>query len=327
MATTSAPGVGLLGCGAHLPDEVLDNETVAAAAGVEPGWIERKTGVLARRRAAQEDASSDLAARAAREALRDSGVPADRLSLVVVATSTPDSPQPPTASLVQHLIGATGAAAFDVNAVCSGFVFALETARAMLRPGGYALVVGVDIYTRIVDPSDRRTAALFGDGAGAVVLGPVEPGRGVLATGLTSRGDLHGMIGVPAGGSRIPPSKDSLLAGEHWFTMDGRGVREFVAAELPAAVAGFLAEHGVPGEAVDHFVPHQANLRMLDEVFPTLGLPNARSHHTVAEYGNTGAASVPITLAAARDSFRPGETVLLAAFGGGMAIGLSLLRW
>lgn len=318
---------GILGCGAYLPERVVGNAEAAASAGVTAEWIESRTGILARRYAHPDQAASDLAEGAARDALRDAGLSADQLSLIVVATSTPDFPQPPTACLLQHAIDAPHAAAFDLNAVCSGFVYALETACRMVPPGGFALVVGVDIYSRIIDPTDRRTVSLFGDGAGAVVVGPVPEGRGILATELASHGEHHDLIKVPAGGSRMPPSKETLQDGLHYFTMNGYGVRTFVKDRLPGAVRRFVTRAGVASTAIRHFVPHQANGRMLDELLPELDLPHAAVHRTLDRYGNTGAASIPITLAAARDHLTPGDLVLFAGFGGGMSEGLMLLRW
>ncbi|MEV1085816.1 ketoacyl-ACP synthase III [Streptomyces sp. NPDC050211] len=318
---------GILGCGGYVPDRVVDNTQAAAAAGVTPQWIESRTGILARRYAHPDQAASDLAEHAAHAALRDAGLAADRLGLVVVATSTPDFPQPPTACLLQHRIGARHAAAFDLNAVCSGFVYALEAARRMLPPGGHALVVGVDIYSRIIDPTDRRTVSLFGDGAGAVVVGPLPGNRGVLATELASHGEHQDLIKVEAGGSRMPASKETLQDGLHYFTMDGHGVKTFVKDHLPGAVHRFLAHAGVAATEIRHFVPHQANGRMIDALLPELDLPHAAVHRTLDRYGNTGAASVPLTLAAARDLIHPGDLVLLAGFGGGMTTGLTLLRW
>ncbi|MFI6099309.1 3-oxoacyl-ACP synthase III family protein [Lentzea sp. NPDC051213] len=318
--------VGIIGCGSYLPPRVVSNEEVAAAAGVPPGWIEERTGILSRRFADEDQAASDLAAHACAEALEDAGITAADVSVIVLATSTPDSPQPPTACVLQHRIGAHGAAAFDVNAVCSGFVFALDVARRMVADGGFALVVGVDVYSRIIDPADRRTAVLFGDGAGAVVLGPSATGA-IHGVRLASFGSHRELIGVPAGGSRIPPSKESLLAGEHYFQMNGRAVREFVKQEVPGAVHDFIGHLPVRADAVRHFIPHQANRIMLGELATEIGLPNARMHETVREFGNTGAASIPVTLAAARGEIARGDDVLLTAFGGGMALGLALVRW
>lgn len=324
---TSAPTIGILGCGSYLPDQVVTNDVVAVESGVEAPWIERKTGIVTRRRAAPEQAASDLAELAAAEALRNAGLSSQDLSLIVVATSTPDSPQPPTACVLQEKLGACDAAAFDVNAVCSGFVFALETARRMVAVGSHALVVGVDIYSRILDLTDYRTAVLFGDGAGAVVIGPSPDGRGIIDTQLASFGAHTDLIKVPGGGSKIPLTNETITAGEHYFAMDGRGVRDFVTREVPPAVSNFLATAQVEPGAIAHFIPHQANGRMLQDLIPQLGLTAARTHYTVERYGNTGAASVPVTIADARTEIKNGDLVLLAAFGGGMAIGLTLLRW
>ncbi|MEV6825041.1 ketoacyl-ACP synthase III [Amycolatopsis sp. NPDC051102] len=323
--------IGIIGTGSYLPDRVVTNAEIAPAAGVDAAWIERKTGIRERRHAAPGQATSNLAAIAADRALLAAGLSPDDVDHVVVATSTPDHPQPATASLVQHLIGARSAGAVDVNAVCSGFVYALAMAEGLLhaRGGGHALVVGADIYSRILDARDRRTAVLFGDGAGAVVLGAVPAGGGVIGSQLRGHGDEHELIGVRAGGSRLPASVRSVLDGEHFFRMNGRGVREFVNAHVPGAIAGALRESGVPATAVDHFVPHQANGVMLRELAGALDLPNARLHLTVGEFANTGAASVPVTLDAAHRSgaLRPGDVVLLAGFGGGMNLGVSLCRW
>ncbi|MDT0306696.1 ketoacyl-ACP synthase III [Streptomyces sp. DSM 44917] len=324
--------IGILGTGSFLPSVVVSNEEIAEGAGVTAEWITRKTGIRERRRAEGHQATSDLAAVAAQRALDQAGIRAEEVAYIVLSTSTPDRPQPPTASFVQHLIGAVNAAAFDVNAVCSGFVYALSVAERMLRPepeGRYALVIGADIYSRILDYSDRKTAVLFGDGAGAAVLGRTPASQGLLSTSLVSRGDQHGLIGVPAGGSRMPASAQTVASGSHYFRMDGRGVRAFVQENLPAAVHALLDSAGVRPEEVRHFVPHQANGVMLAEVWPELGLPNAEFHLTVERYANTGSASVPITLDHVHrgGSLAEGDMVLMVGFGGGMAIGSSLIRW
>ncbi|MFI1019058.1 3-oxoacyl-ACP synthase III family protein [Streptomyces sp. NPDC020965] len=321
--------VGILGTGAHVPDRAVSNDEAGAAAGVDDDWIIRKTGIRERRWATPEQATSDLAAAAGRAALRSAGITADELTVIVVATSTPDRPQPPTAAYTQHLLGAVGAAAFDINAVCSGEVFALAAAEGILtRRGGYALVIGADVYSRILNPADRRTVVLFGDGAGAMVLGP---GRGARIRNIATHtfGELSGLIEVPAGGSRLPTDRAALDAGLQYFTMDGRAVRGFVEDRLPLLTKQFLHESGVSPDAVRHFVPHQANGVMLDAVFAELALPRATMHLTLTRYGNTGAASIPITLAeAARTgAFRPGDLILLAGFGGGMAAGFALVEW
>ncbi|MFI6350277.1 3-oxoacyl-ACP synthase III family protein [Streptomyces sp. NPDC050560] len=321
--------VGVLGTGAYVPDRVVSNDEAGAAAGVDDAWVVRKTAIRERRWAAPGQAASDLAASAGRAALRAAGVAAGELSVIVVATSTPDRPQPPTAAYVQHLLGAVNAAAFDINAVCSGEVFALAVAEGILTGrGGCALVIGADVYSRILNPADRRTVVLFGDGAGAMVLAP---GRGARIRNVAAHtfGELADLIEVPAGGSRLPADRAALEAGLQYFTMDGRAVRAFVEDRLPLLTKQFLHESGVSPDAVTHFVPHQANGVMLDAVFTELGLPGATMHLTLERYGNTGAASIPITLAeAARaGTFGPGDLILLAGFGGGMAAGFALVEW
>ncbi len=323
--------IGVLGTGSYVPERIVPNAEIAAPAGVDAAWIERRTGIRLRRRAAADQATSDLAARAAQRALAAAGLDASDISLVVVATSTPDQPQPATASFVQDRIGAVQAAAVDVNAVCSGFVYALTLARGHLvaeGSGGAALVIGADVYSRILDPEDRRTAVLFGDGAGAVVLGPVARGRGLYAARLRGFGGYHDLIRVEAGGSRLPASERTVREGRHHFRMEGRAVREFVADVVPKLVNELLVEHAVPAESIRHFIPHQANGVMLGELSGLLSLPSATTHVNVDRLGNTGAASIPVALDEAWREQRigPGETVLLAAFGGGMNSALALLQ-
>jgi 3-oxoacyl-[acyl-carrier-protein] synthase-3 len=256
---------------------------------------------------------------------------ADRIDYLIVSTSTGDSPQPPTSSLVQHAIGATRAACFDINVVCAGFVFALQLARSLVvaNPGAVVLVVAADVYSRILDFDDRRTAVLFGDGAGAAVIGAVAEPYGLLDVELVTRGDAHKLIYVEAGGSRRPASHETVADGGHWFRMDGRGVRDFVLDGVPPVLADLLKRAGVTTEDVQHFVPHQANGMMIREVVAAAGLQDAQTHLVLDRYGNTGSASIPIALdeAARSGALADGDLVLLAGFGGGMAVGAALLRW
>lgn len=322
--------VRILGTGAYVPDRIVLNDEVGAAAGVDDAWITRKTGIRQRRYAAPGQATSDLAAEAARAALEAAGITADQLSVIVVATSTPDRPQPPTAAYVQQHLGAAAAAAFDVNAVCSGSVFALSAAEGVLaRRGGHALVIGADIYSRILDPTDRKTVILFGDGAGALVLGPAQSGPRIRHSTLHTFGEMSHLIEVPAGGSRRPLDPAGLDEGQQYFAMIGREVRRFVNDHLPQLAKQFLHEAGVIPDDIRHFVPHQANGILLQEVFDKMALPHATMHQTLADHANTGAASIPLTLdaAARQGAFNPGELILIAGFGGGMAAGLALVEW
>lgn len=331
MTSPTDPGVGILGTGSYLPRRVVSNDEVGRPAGVDAAWIEAKTGIRARRWAAPDEATSDLAVHAAEAALDAAGIAAADLRYLVVATSTPDQPQPATACIVQNAIGARHAAAFDLNAVCSGWLFGLATVSKMIdgpTGGGYGLVIGADVYSRILDPTDRRTVVLFGDGAGAAVLGPVPAGQGVLDVRLCSDGARRALIEVPAGGSRRPASADSLADGGHFFRMIGREVREYVADNVPPMLTELMAATGLPATAVDHFVPHQANGLMLADLAGRIGLAE-QVRTSVREYGNTGAASVPITLDAAvrGGQVHPGQNVLLTAFGGGMSMAAAMVRW
>lgn len=329
--TTGSPmDIRVLGTGAYVPERIVSNDEVGAPAGVDDAWITRKTAIRQRRWAAAEQATSDLATAAGRAALKSAGIHPEQLTVITVATSTPDQPQPPTAAYVQGQLGALDAAAFDVNAVCSGTIFALSSVTGTLvHEGGYALVIGADIYSRILNPADRKTVILFGDGAGAMVLGPTGEGPVLQHTALHTFGDLTGTIGVPAGGSRAPLNQAGIHAGLQYFTMDGREVRRFVMGQLPLLAKRFLHKAGIEAADISHFVPHQANGVMLDAVFEELHLPRAAMHQTVHTYGNTGAASVPITLdvASRAGAFQPGELVLLAGFGGGMSASFALIQW
>jgi len=324
--------VGILGTGSYLPERVVTNvDLLALVPDADPEWVSRKTLIEARRFAAPGEAASDLAAHAAQAALRRVGVTAAEIDYIIVSTSTGDSPQPPTSNLVQHTIGATGAACFDVNAVCAGFVFALGVANGLIQaqPGALVLVIASDVYSRILDFGDRRTAVLFGDGAGAAVVGRVPDGYGILDLELVSRGDANDLIHVKAGGSRLPASARTVADGDHFFRMNGRGVRDFVATGVPPALDALLRRNEFQAGDVDHFVPHQANGIMLQELVDSAGLSNAHTHLTLPWYGNVGSASLPVTLDDANHngSLRDGELVLMAGFGGGMSMGACLLRW
>jgi 3-oxoacyl-(acyl-carrier-protein) synthase III len=325
-------GVGILGTGSYLPAEVVtNNDLVRRVPDADPEWVSRKTMIEARRFAAPDEAASDLAAHAARQALADAGLDASDIDFLIVSTSTGDSPQPPTSTLVQHAIGATRAACFDINVVCSGFVYGMTLANSLVtvNPAAKVLVIASDVYSRILDFGDRRTAVLFGDGAGAAVLGAVPAGYGIQELEMVSRGDASDLIHVDAGGSRLPASAETVANGDHYFRMNGRGVREFVASEVPPVLEAMIKRAGFAVDDINHFVPHQANGVMLAELVELSGLQSARTHLTLDRYGNVGSASVPVTLdeAARSGALADGDLVLLAGFGGGMSVGACLLRW
>lgn len=324
--------IGVLGTGSYVPERVVTNEEIAARVpDVTPEWIMRKTAISTRRYAAADEATSDLAAEAARRALDDADLPPERVDYLVVSTSTGDFPQPPTACVVQNLLGCRGAACFDINVVCAGFVYGVEVARHLVaaRPGAHALVVGADVYSRILNYDDRSTAVLLGDGAGAVVIGEVPADRGFLKVHLSSHGDAQDLIKVPAGGSRTPTTAETVAASGHLFTMQGRGVRDFVLDNVPPVLDKLLTDAGHSLADVSCFVPHQANGVLLERLVERCGLTDAHTHRVVGEYGNLGSASVPVALDDAVRSglVRDGDLVLLAAFGGGMSVGAAVLRW
>lgn len=330
-AGTKEQSIGILGTGSYLPENSVSNDELAARVGVTKEWIERKTKILSRRYASPNEATSDLAVRAAHEALIQADMDAECLDYIIVATSTPDSPQPPTSALVQRALGANGAGCFDINAVCSGFIYGMAVANGLLalKPDAHALIIGADIYSRILNFKDRSTSVLLGDGAGAVILGPVLSGYGIVEAGMHTSGDAHELITVPAGGSRLPTTHETVDTGGHFFTMRGRKVSEFVLDRVPSAVSELLERADVHIDQVDHFVPHQPNGNLLDELVVKAGLENVTTHRTLEKYGNVGSACIPITLDEANrvGAIKHGDLLLLAGFGGGMSIGTCLVRW
>lgn len=326
------PCAGILGTGSYVPErEVTNADLVERVTDTTPEWIARKTMIEARRFAAPDEATSDLAAHAARAALENAGLTAERLDYLIVATSTGDSPQPPTSTLVQQAIGAHRAACFDINVVCAGFVFGLALARSLVAvdPGAVVMVVAADIYSRILDFDDRRSAILFGDGAGAAVVGAVPQGYGVRDVELVTRGDAADLIYVKAGGSRLPASAETVADGDHFFRMNGRGVREFVVDGVPPVLHDLLGRNGITPGQVGHFVPHQANGVMIQELVEAAGLDAARTHLVLDRYANTGSGSCAVALdvAARAGEFKDNDLLLLAGFGGGMSVGALLLSW
>ncbi|WP_026123436.1 3-oxoacyl-ACP synthase III family protein [Nocardiopsis chromatogenes] len=325
--------IGILALGSHVPEEAVDNAQVGEWAGVPEEWLEERTGIRRRRYAPAGEATSDLALHAARDLLERAQATEREIGPLVVATATPDRPQPATAAVVQAGLGTEPGAAFDVNAVCSGFVYALESAAGLLevRPshGSYALVIGADKYSSVMDRGDRRTVGLFGDGAGAALLGAVPEGYGIRATRLVSHGSLHALVEVPAGGTRRPLTPEARRRGEHFFRMEGRQVREYVLRVLPEIVEGTVQDAGLSIGDIDRFIFHQANARLIEKVAAELGADPARVPMTAPEFGNTGAASIPVTMrySQRRQPFRRGERILLAAVGGGMSAAGAVLLW
>jgi len=304
------------GTGSYLPERVLGNDEISQRVDTSDAWIVARTGIRSRHIAADGEGVVDMATVAAERALDAAGLSADELDLIVVATTTPDQIFPSTACLLQSRLGNRGAAAFDLQAVCTGFIYALATADRFVRSRGarHALVVGVEKMSRIVDWDDRSTCILFGDGAGAVVLSASDE-PGILSTHLHADGQYADLLQVPA-------------RTEH-LTMQGNAVFRMAVRTLGEIVQETLAANGLEGKDIDWLVPHQANIRIIQATAEKLGLPMERVVTTVAHHGNVSAASVPLALddAARRHCFKPGQYLLLEAFGGGFTWGSALLRW
>ncbi|MBI1250149.1 MAG: beta-ketoacyl-ACP synthase III [Alphaproteobacteria bacterium] len=314
------------GVGGYLPDRVLSNEELSARVDTTDAWIRERTGIRERHIAADDQKTSDLALEASKRALAHAGKSADDIDLIVLATATPDLTFPATAARVQAALGVTKGAAFDVQAVCSGFIFALATAdNALVRGQAQcALVIGAETFSRILDWEDRATCVLFGDGAGAVVL-ETEPekragDRGVISTFIRTDGRMHDLLFVDGG-----PSQTGTVGK---LRMQGNAVFRQAVEHISGAMVEACARGGVDLQDVDWFVPHQANQRILDGVARRLGIPPQKVVSTVAEHGNTSAASVPLALdAAVRDGrIQPGHLVLVEALGGGLTWGAALIR-
>ncbi|MEL6316017.1 MAG: beta-ketoacyl-ACP synthase III [Pseudomonadota bacterium] len=315
----------VMGCGGYLPDRIMTNDDVAKIVDTDDAWIIERTGIRERRIAAEHQHTSDLALRASEIALDRAGLPAEELDLLILATATPDRTFPATATRVQHKLGARRAAAFDQQAVCSGFVFALATADAYLRSGmaQTALVIGAETFSRILDWSDRATCVLFGDGAGAVVLKAERAGgeRGVLATDLNTDGGLIDLLYVDGG-----PSSTQTVG---HLRMQGREVFRHAVVNLARTAQTVLDDAGVAAADIDWVVPHQANRRIIEGTAKKLGVPLDRVVMTIDKHGNTSAASIPLALSVAVEDGRigAGDLVLMEAMGGGMTWGSALLRW
>lgn len=329
-AAGPAEPVGITGIGAEVPARVMSNDEVAQPLGVDGEWIASRTGIRERRIAEAGQAASDLAIPAAREALQRAGVGGGDIGLVIVATASPDMVTPATAAIVADAVGAHDAAAYDLSAASTGFVYALAQAYASIAAGlcGRALVVGAEVLSRMVDWGDRDTCILFADGAGAVVVEPVADG-GLLGIELGSDGSAAADISVPAGGSRLPASADTIRQDLHVIRMNGANVFRFSTRMAPASALRLLGRCGLTAADVDVYAPHQSNRRIIDHTARTLGIPDDRVLVNIDRYGNTSSASIPLALNEAYEQGRllPGATVLLSAVGAGLTWGTALLRW
>jgi 3-oxoacyl-[acyl-carrier-protein] synthase-3 len=330
IGSANGLAVSITGLGSHVPERVLTNDDLSKMMDTSDEWIVERTGIRERRIAAPEEALSDLALPAAREALADAGLEGHEVDLIIVATVTPDMAFPATAAILADELGATDAAAYDLSAGCTGFMYAVAQAYGMLAGGlaQRALVVGGDVLSKILDWNDRGTAVLFGDGAGAVVMERVGEG-GFLGFELGADGSGGPQLYLPAGGSRSPATAESVADRRHFVQMNGREVFKFATRVLVSSAEAVLAECGRTVEEVDVYVPHQANVRIIDYATQKLGIPEDRVVIDVDRYGNTSSGSIPLALADAKADGRlaAGRLVLMTGMGAGLTWGSGLIEW
>jgi 3-oxoacyl-[acyl-carrier-protein] synthase III len=322
---------GILGTGHSYPEGILTNAELEKMVETSDDWITSRTGIKQRRKAAPGEYTSQFAVRAARQAIERAGLQAEDIDLILCATVSPDQILPSTGCIIQAELGANKAAAMDVVAACSGFLYGLTLADTMVRTGQskYALVIGAEILTQYVDYTDRNTCVLFGDGAGAAVLGAVAGDRGILAARIKSDGRFEEQLFSPGGGTRRPATAATLAAGDHFFKMRGNELFKVAVRSMTDISREVLSEAGLNASDVKLFIPHQANQRITDGVASKLNVESERVYSNIAMHGNTSSASIPIALDECVEAGRisPGDLVLLASFGGGVTWGGVLLRW
>lgn len=321
----------ITGTGSCVPDKVLTNLDLEKFLDTNDEWIRTRTGIAERHVVSEGENTSDLATRAAERALEMAGVAASELDLIVVGTITGDYPWPATACIVQSNLGAVNAGAFDVSAACSGFVYALSTASDRIMAGNAkkVLVIGAEVLSRIVDWEDRNTCVLFGDGAGAVILEACEGDHGILSTHLHADGAQLELLYQPGFGTRMPLTAEAVQRGEHFLKMQGNEVFKVAVRSLTEVAKTALDANQMTAEDIDLFIPHQANIRILDATAKRLGLKEEQVYINVDRFGNTSGASIPLALDEANRAGRikEGDIVLFDAFGGGFTWASALVRW
>ena len=325
----SLTGVRILASGCYTPENVIANEALAEL-GYDADWIIQRTGIQSRCRASDNQACSDLAYEAARRCLKNGKINASEIDLILLATITPDQPTPSTACHVQRMLG-SNAPAMDLGAACSGFMYALVTGMQFIKTGTYqrVLIIGADLMSRTVNPADTKTFPLFGDGAGAVVIGPGGEEQGFISYTLGADGHGAELLEQPAGGTRCPATVETLAKNLQYLQMDGRSVFKWAIRTLSDSVNQVLDAASLPADEIDLTIFHQANIRIIDAAANDLGLPADKVFVNLDKYGNTSAASIPLALAEAVEQrlVRPGQNLLISGFGAGLAWGAGVWRW
>src|SRR6266851_4516236 len=326
----SLMGVRVIGSGSYVPDAVVNNDHLQARFGFDSDWIVKRTGILERRHAQAHQATSDLCYEAACRCIDHAGVDAKDIDLLVLATFTPDMSFPSTACLVQDRMK-LGCAAVDLQAACAGFMYALITGAAYVASGAsdLALIIGGDCNSRILNPTDLKTYPLFGDGAGAVLLTRGRPDQGLLAFSLGADGSGADLLSRPACGSRLPPTPDHIAKGLHYMHMDGRADFRWAVAILCDTIQDVLTASGLRPEDINLYIPHQANIRIINAAIDVLHIPRSHVFNNLDRYGNTSAGSVPLALdeALQEGRIKPNDLIVLSGFGAGLAWGTAVMRW
>jgi 3-oxoacyl-[acyl-carrier-protein] synthase-3 len=321
----------ITGTGSSIPDRVITNRDLERIVDTSDEWIVTRTGIRERRIAAEGEPVSRYAAEAGMRALEAAGVSAAEVDLVILATVTPDMPIPATACTIQRELNCSNAAAFDIQAGCSGFIFAQSVAKQFILTGRcrHALVIGAELLSKFIDWKDRGTCVIFADGAGAVVMSRGDSSRGVLASALHTDGTMTDFICLPGGGSQHPPSRETLEGGLHYIRMRGNETFKMAVRSIEEVCREVLTAADLRAEDVDWFIPHQANLRIIKAAATRLHVPEERCYVNIDRLGNTSAASIPIALdeAVREDKVKPGDVVLMAAFGAGLTWAASVVRW
>ncbi|NCO83949.1 MAG: 3-oxoacyl-ACP synthase [Nitrospirae bacterium CG_4_10_14_3_um_filter_44_29] len=321
----------IIATGSYVPKHVLTNFDLEKMVDTSDEWIRERSGIRERRIADEKEAASDLACEAAKAAFKRADIKPKDIELIIVATVTGDMPTPATACHLQHKLGIKKAAAFDVNAACSGFLYGLSIADSFIKSGAYKkiLIVGAEVLSRVTDWEDRTTCVLFGDGAGAVILKATDEDRGIVSTHIRSNGALWELLNMPGGGSRNPASKESLKKKMHYLRMKGNETFKIAVRTLENLVARTLEENKLKPSQLSLLIPHQANLRIIQATAERLNIPMEKVFVNIDKYGNTSAASIPIALdeAVRQGRVRDGDYVLLEAFGGGLTWASVLIKW
>lgn len=321
----------IISTGSYLPERVLTNADLEKTVDTSDEWITERTGIKERRIANGNQAASDLAYEASKVALERAALKAKDIDLIIAATVTGDMPFPSTACILQDKLSAKKAAAFDINAACSGFLYGLYIADGFIRSGMHKriLVVGTEVLSKITDWNDRTTCVLFGDGAGAVIVEPTDEDRGIISMSINSDGSMWELLYLPGGGSRYPASKDSVDGRLHYIKMKGNETFKFAVRTLEDLVVKILKENKLKPSQLSLLIPHQANLRIIQATADRLGIPMDKVLVNLDRYGNTSAASIPIALdeALSNGRIKDGDYILLEAFGGGITWASALIKW